>query len=354
MAAYASSLSEDKGIYVVDTDGKSRLVSYGPNDLHPNVSRDGKLIVTDTQNGFNQYENTLAKTDIVLINASTGERVVLYTAMMAKVHPYHAHPHFSPDGKWIIFNDAEQQRVVALSLDSAKLNAFLSQARAKFTAPWGINSGTSAYSNGVVLSLLENGKLIARNQSTGERLWELATGSNLDCRDKGCHLSLQSDGNLVLYQGSTPLWYSQTNKGGFPGKFLQLSTLEPYVKVLSANGSILWASTNNYKSLSLKQGQFVRVGTAIDGRYLVMQGDGNLVMYNGESFSASNAVWDTKTYGGSCLAGCHAEFQPSDGNFVLYDGAQIVGNAYWSSNTSRIGDVLMLQMEPPYVRVRLK
>ena len=84
----------------------------------------------------------------------------------------------------------------------------------------------------------------------------------------------QSDGNLVLYDGGTPLWASGTN--GKP------------------------------------------VGVCI------MQGDGNLVIYG----RAQQYVWDTATNGnpGSRLV------VQDDGNVVIY---RPDGSAAWATNTVR-------------------
>ena len=59
--------------------------------------------------------------------------------------------------------------------------------------------------------------------------------------------------------------------------------------------------------------------------WLVMQSDGNLVLYNTDY---NQAVWYSNTGGRSCSAGCSAAFQ-SDGNLVLYEG----GNYYWNTGT---------------------
>lgn len=57
---------------------------------------------------------------------------------------------------------------------------------------------------------------------------------------------------------------------------------------------------------------------------LVMQGDGNLVLYRS---GTSQAPWSSATTG---RGGVRAIMQ-SDGNFVIYDGAN---RAVWSSNTA--------------------
>ena len=76
----------------------------------------------------------------------------------------------------------------------------------------------------------------------------------------------------------------------------------------------------------LSSGEVLASGTALvsrNGDYqLVMQGDGNLVLYK---IAGAVALWSTKTYG---HPGAFAAMQ-KDGNFVLYAG----GKALWSTGT---------------------
>lgn len=72
----------------------------------------------------------------------------------------------------------------------------------------------------------------------------------------------------------------------------------------------------------LKPGQIVY--SASRTHELVMQGDGNLVLYNTTNGAA---VWNSGTYGN---AGAYAVFQ-TDGNFVVYGAS---GNALWNSATN--------------------
>ncbi len=88
-------------------------------------------------------------------------------------------------------------------------------------------------------------------------------------------LTMQSDGNLVLYDGNghNSLWASDTaGKGG------QVATVQPdgNFVVSDAQGKPLWASGTS--------GQ--------PGAYLAVQDDGNLVVYSG-----TNAAWHTDTDG---------------------------------------------------------
>lgn len=75
--------------------------------------------------------------------------------------------------------------------------------------------------------------------------------------------------------------------------------------------------------------------TSCNGRYtLIMQDDGNVVLYDLETGSA---VWHSQTYG---TAGEVVVMQ-TDGNFVLYDGA---GKALWHTGTNGY-DGAMLRVE---------
>src|SRR3954454_9364778 len=69
-----------------------------------------------------------------------------------------------------------------------------------------------------------------------------------------------------------------------------------------------------------------------NGTYrLLMQTDGNLVLYAGEP-SAANAVWATNTwYRQPAMRPTHADMQEG-GNFVLYSAN---GNPVWASGTDR-------------------
>jgi hypothetical protein len=99
----------------------------------------------------------------------------------------------------------------------------------------------------------------------------LVAGQALTSCDGRFTLAMQGDGNVVLYQGGTPLWHTGTN------------------------------------------------GTA--GHSLQMQGDGNLVLYT----AGGVALWHTFTFGhgGASLA------VQDDGNMVLYQG----GTALWHTQT---------------------
>jgi hypothetical protein len=102
---------------------------------------------------------------------------------------------------------------------------------------------------------------------------ELTANQSLTSCNGDYTLFMQGDGNLVLYQGSTALWASNT------------------------------------------------AGTAADEA--IMQGDGNFVLYT----SAGSALWASGTAGNP---GAYLEVQ-NDGNVVVYSAS---GSALWSTGTS--------------------
>ncbi|UEP35543.1 peptidase S53 [Burkholderia ambifaria] len=98
------------------------------------------------------------------------------------------------------------------------------------------------------------------------------------------------------------------------------------------NVSLLYSSLCGSTSVSysggINEGTTLKPGQAVysasRNHQLLMQGDGNLVLYNTTNGAA---VWNTRTYGN---AGAYAVFQ-NDGNFVVYSAN---GAALWYSATN--------------------
>lgn len=140
-------------------------------------------------------------------------------------------------------------------------------------------------------------------------------------------LTLQADGNLVLYRNFKPIWDSKTN-----GK-------SPEYAAMQADGNFV---------IYFKNGSTWSTSTfGHSGSYLAMQSDGNVVIYN----SGSAAVWSTGTIHSPSLLGYVNNFVnqgvmfarqsmqtadrrytlvlQTDGNLVLYSP----NRAIWSSGT---------------------
>jgi hypothetical protein len=175
--------------------------------------------------------------------------------------------------------------------------------------------------------------------------------SRTDRRGSNCSAVFQPDGNLVIYSmGTTPIWSSQTLGRGGDAILLQ----DDGNLVMTAAGRTVWASTPSRPSLSalglppapapvaasrstMPVGRQLTPNDEIrspNGRYrLVMQTDCNLVLYD-----SARAIWASGTDRRG--TSCQSLFQ-NDGNFVIYS---MGGNAVWASNTvGRGGDRITLQ-----------
>lgn len=110
VVAYGAGCGEPRGIYEVTVGGNTRLVSPGDRDLHVNVSRDGRWLVADTSGPHDRpgkgWENAEGISDILLIDPRDGSRRWLARTRLHARHPWHPHPVFSPDGRYIYFNEA--------------------------------------------------------------------------------------------------------------------------------------------------------------------------------------------------------------------------------------------------------
>ena len=104
----------------------------------------------------------------------------------------------------------------------------------------------------------------------------LIADQNLTSTDGRFGLSIQDDGNLVIYQNSNgaALWSSATN--GHQMGYLQMQTDGDLV-LYGPDDSPFWASQTDGNP----------------GAYLAMQTDGNLVIYS----SANAPLWSTGTGG---------------------------------------------------------
>lgn len=148
--------------------------------------------------------------------------------------------------------------------------------------------------------------------------------------------SMQVDGNLVLYDDAGAAhWHTGTYQ--YPGAYLTIQ--DNGALTIIHNNIERWRSgTSNPPPGSnvLGVGESLSVGqskTSLDRRFtLVMQGDGNLVLYQG-----SQPLWHTQTPGTPATT-CVMQ---TDGNLVLYGSN---GVPYWSSGTHMYpGSILTLE-----------
>jgi len=112
------------------------------------------------------------------------------------------------------------------------------------------------------------------NQSVGSQVgvYTLHKNARITSPDYRFEAVMQTDGNFVLYFGSTVLWASGTNGTG-----------ADHVSFQSDGNLVVYDASNNAKWVSGSNGTGATT--------LKMQSDGNLVIYN----ASGGAVWSTNT-----------------------------------------------------------
>lgn len=178
-------------------------------------------------------------------------------------------------------------------------------------------------------------------------------------------LTLQEDGNLVIYNRSNqPVWSSSTtpyydnrfNSNSYKPVSLQLED-NGALNLYSATGQVVWSSANDNAApepvaqFPFQGANLPMAGKSLDGNmmpveselnigdamvsqnqqfYVTLQADGNLVVYQ-KNRGADSFVWGTMTQD---QGGKQLRFQ-RDGNLVLYDNYD---DPIWATNTMKTYD----------------
>jgi len=160
----------------------------------------------------------------------------------------------------------------------------------------------------------------------------LHAGEYLLSQNGAYQLAMQTDGNLVVYHGSQPLWDSQTSNN--PNAYVILQPTDGNLVVYSQAGRALWSAYTGSPS----------------GDDLQMQNDGNLVVYS----STGSALWATMsstpaTHGqtltsnpggsGQCTWWVEKQFAGYTGTYINTLGINgTTGDArYWAYNAAHRG-----------------
>ncbi|MFF7632296.1 hypothetical protein ACFZB9_03980 [Kitasatospora sp. NPDC008050] len=174
-----------------------------------------------------------------------------------------------------------------------------------------LHAGDAVTSAGAKLTMQADGNLVLYSTATGKALWSTVTWGH-----PGAYAAMQPDGNLVVYDvNNQALWSSGTNGHATTRLIVQD---DRNLVLYDRFGAPIWA-TGTSASGADSRGTSVIVGThlyggdSVDaaGARLTMQTDGNLVLY---SKTTGKALWSTVTWG---HPGAYAAMQP-DGNFVVY------------------------------------
>lgn len=166
------------------------------------------------------------------------------------------------------------------------------------------------------VSMQTDGNLVVYNPTRA--LWASGT-----YRSDANLLAMQTDGNLVLYGPSGSRWASNTWKS--PANKLVMQD-DGNLVMYGPTGPV-WATNTVDRSIvidRLNAGQPLNAGQSLfsqNGRYrLSMQTDGNLVIYN-----PSAPIWASGTY----RTDTNTLVMQTDGNLVMYGP----GGPRWASNT---------------------
>lgn len=186
--------------------------------------------------------------------------LVRYDAGVAR---WHTRTHGHPGARLLVQRDGN---LVVAGVDGRPL---------WHSSTWGLGGRELQLAPGELSLRSGTGRVVWRNGVTLSATLaagaELAAGESLVTTDRSHRLSMQGDGNLVLYRGATALWWSATGGSGATRAVLQADG----DLALLAGGTAVWHTGTT--------------GTA--SARLVLQGDGNTVLYGG-----SRAVWDSRGF----------------------------------------------------------
>ena len=130
------------------------------------------------------------------------------------------------------------------------------------------------------------------------------------------HLAVQPDGQFVIYQQG-PVWHSNTHQAPYINSGLPATKIngllvgdsffaanQQYFLTLQGDGNLVLYQNN---------GQAIWA-THARGNRAIVQDDGNFVLYD----AANNAAWYTGTAGTAGAGAQYGLFMQDDGNLVLY------------------------------------
>ncbi|VWC89405.1 peptidase S53 [Burkholderia contaminans] len=176
------------------------------------------------------------------------------------------------------------------------------------------------------LLMQEDGNLVLYNTTNGAAVWNTGTYGN-----PGAYAVFQTDGNFVVYSANGAALWNSATYGQSGSQYLSVqddgnmviyrlfvpafaTATDTPGNVVSATGPAVWKG-----GVVLSSGQSLTSGNGAN--VLVMQGDGNLVLLH-----QGAPVWNSVTFGHS---GAFAVMQ-GDGNLVVYSAA---GAPLWDSRT---------------------
>jgi hypothetical protein len=139
---------------------------------------------------------------------------------------------------------------------------------------------------------------------------------------------LQLDGNFVLYAGARPVWSTGTN--GNPGAFLVVQS-DGVLKVLSSSNATLWESGSAIVTPPLRGRAVLTAGESLSiGQFLQASSQPYTCQLQSDGSLTINKLGTDPLWGASGPQPAEVAIMQADGNFVLYAAG---GAAIWATGT---------------------
>jgi hypothetical protein len=287
--AYAT-LQTDGNLVLCAADGSSLWSSNtggNPGD-HLTVQNDGNLVIRDSTDSPIWSRGTSGTAVAVGTVLTSGQTLQSQRAKLT----------MQADGNLVVYSTATGHPLWSAQTNGHSGATATMQADGNLvihdaggTALWSTNSSNHPGARAVLLDTAD----LAVVDGSGNQLWhsgsdvtgplyrgsvissgdQLASGAVLNnAQHSGAKLTMQTDGNLVLYGAGGALWSAQTNN--HPGATATMQT-DGNLVIHDASGTALWSPmTNNHP-----------------GAYAVYQYDDNFVIYDADGI----ALWSTNTSG---------------------------------------------------------
>jgi len=327
------------GDYIVSTNGKFVTTMQYDGNLVTYAGH--KAVWNSGTSGYGNYASFQSDGNFVVYNAGNGP---LWWSTTWGVGANRLALH--DDGNLHIYADTTEKFSTDNRVNSYARNNVGTQiaSETRFNAGDYIKSPDSRYT----LVMQDDGNLVMYS-ADGAPIWNSGTAGR-----PGSYTMVQNDGNLVVYSsGNSALWWTGTwSKGASTLKMQNDGNLVLYRNSDNAFTWATWSQFNNYQvndyiGSQISSGTTLHAGDYLrspDWRFtLVMQNDGNLVVYSVDRYTP---IWNSRTWNN---AGAYATLQ-NDGNFVVYDKN---GSALWNTFTYTQGSsVLKMQSDGNLVSYR--
>jgi hypothetical protein len=207
-----------------------------------------------------------------------------------------------------------------------------------------LRSGSSLALAGGMLTLQDDGNLVLYDSARAP-LW--SANSKGSCGNGACVLSFGGDGRPAVLQGQTVLWTPPVGGNAGASASFTVSTVAPHVSFADSQNDILWMAPYVLRPFKLLSGQYVEQATAAGNLFLSLSATGQLTVTAG-AVGAVPALWNSGNAAVTCTApDCFAVLQ-SDGNLVIRAG----GAAKWASNTPNgAAAALVFNTSAPYLQL---